>query len=250
MRAVSWDVDGTLYSTSRLAARLWLATVTAPFRGTARESWKSAAAMRRFRKRMASARARGGALVVDAARIERRLARERRWVAPAIAAVGTRPEVVSALRWFGSRLQAQIALSDFECGYKLASLGLTQYFDAVYSGERLGHLKPSPKPFERVLQDLGLPPQCLLHIGDRPETDGAGAQAAGCQHLILGRDFQTFAELQARLAARAPIAVGDRRTRIARSHFASRRIKGLLTSRWRRGPLRDTPRDEDKAAGT
>ena len=74
----------------------------------------------------------------------------------------------SPLRFCGTRLEAQVALSDFECSHKLASLGLADAFDAIYAGERLGHPKPSPEPFKRVLRDLDLPPHCLLHIGDRP----------------------------------------------------------------------------------
>ena len=204
VRAVSWDVDGTLYSTRQLAARFWIAVLAAPLRGEASSSWRAMAEMRRFRRRMERVRAEGGRLEPDDAGIEQRLALERLWLSPAIAAVGARPGVSSALRFFGTRLEAQVALSDFESAHKLASLGLTDHFDAVYSGERLGHLKPSPEPFKRVLRDLDLPPERLLHIGDRSETDGTGAKAAGCRVLVLGRDFRTFAELEAMLAARTP----------------------------------------------
>ena len=205
VRAVSWDVDGTLYSTRRLASRFWPAILAASLRGAAREPWKAAAEMRRFHKRMELVRTEGGDLTVNDASIEQRIALERLWLSPAIAAIGARHGVADALRFFGTRLEAQVALSDFECGHKLASLGLTDYFDAVYSGERLGHLKPSPEPFKRVLRDLDLPPQCLLHIGDRPKTDGAGAEAAGCRVLLLGRDFRSFAQLQAMFVAKAPV---------------------------------------------
>lgn len=139
----------------------------------------------------------GGHLTTDDASIERR------WLCPSISAAGARPGVADALHFFGARFEAQVALSDFECGHKLASFGLADNFHSTYAGERLGHLKPSPQPSLRVLRDLELPPQALLHIGDRADTDGAGAEAAGCGVLLLGRDFLTFTELRAILTAGA-----------------------------------------------
>ena len=144
VRAVSWDVDGTLYSTRRLASRFRLAIVTASLRGEARAAWHAAATLHRFRKRMEQVRASGGRLAPDDACIEQRLAIERRWIAPAIAALGARRGVIAALQACGSRFEKQVVLSDFESGHKLDSLGLADHFDAIYSGERLGSLKPSP----------------------------------------------------------------------------------------------------------
>lgn len=200
LRAVSWDVDGTLYSTRRLAARFWLAVLSASLDGNANAAWRAAGAMRRFRKRMEQVRANGGCLETDDASIEQRVALEQDWLSPEIAALGARPGVASALRAFRARFESQVALSDFEPTHKLASLGLLGCFDATYSGERLGYLKPSPEPFRRILRDLDLQPENLLHIGDRPETDGAGATAAGCRVLVLGRDFRSFARLESMLA--------------------------------------------------
>ena len=207
VRAVSWDVDGTLYSTSRLTTRFLLAVLSASLGGNANAAWRAAAAMGRFRKRMEQARAGGGRLETDDASIEERVALERAWLSPEIAALGARPGVSSALRAFRARFESQVVLSDFEPTHKLASLGLLDCFDAIYSGERLGYLKPSPEPFRRILRDLDLQPESLLHIGDRPETDGAGAAAAGCRVLVLGQDFHSFAGLESVLA---PRAVGTR----------------------------------------
>lgn len=203
VRAVSWDVDGTLYSTSRLTARLWLAVLSASLDGKASAAWRAVAAMRRFRKRMERVRANGGRLETDDASVEERVALEQAWLSPEIAALGARPGVSSALRAFRGRFESQVVLSDFDPAHKLASLGLLDCFDAIYSGERLGYLKPSPEPFRRILRDLDLRPESLLHIGDRPETDGAGAAAAGCRVLVLGQDFHSFAGLESMLAPRA-----------------------------------------------
>lgn len=199
VRALSWDVDGTLYSARRVAVRYWLAVLAASLSGDCRSAWRATASLRRFRQRMERVRREKGLIEPDDARIERRLAVEQRWLLPAMAAVGARPGVDAALRTLRSRFRAQVAFSDFEATDKLASLGLTRHFDAVYSGERMGWLKPRPEPFRRILADLELKPEQLLHIGDRAETDGRGASAAGCKVLLLSRDFRSFRELQTML---------------------------------------------------
>lgn len=125
----------------------------------------------------------------------RRLQIEERWLAPSIARSGPRPGLIDLLRYLRGRVRAQVILSDYEARYKLQCLGLEDYFEAIYVGEHLGFVKPSPVPFFRVLEDLGVSAECLLHIGDRPDTDGAGAKAAGCPSLVLGRDFHSFRQL-------------------------------------------------------
>ena len=201
VKAISWDVDGTLYSTRHALWRFWFSVLTASLQGATREPWFAAAEILRFRKRMELLRSSDGQVTTDSASIERRVQIERRWLCPAIKATGARPGIADALRSLRSRFEFQVALSDFECGHKLACLGLADAFDATYACERLGQLKPSPEPFQRVLRDLDLPPKALLHIGDRADTDGAGAEAAGCGVLLLGRDFRTFTQLRALLGA-------------------------------------------------
>jgi FMN phosphatase YigB (HAD superfamily) len=108
--------------------------------------------------------------------------------------------VKALLEHFQERVRAQVVLSDYEAGYKLRGLGLERYFERVYAGERMGCFKPSPAPYFRILEDYGLGSECLLHIGDRADTDGAGAAAAGCRSWVLGKDFRSFGELYTMLA--------------------------------------------------
>jgi HAD superfamily hydrolase (TIGR01549 family) len=86
-------------------------------------------------------------------------------------------------------------ISDYAAEYKLEALGLDGRFTSIYVGESLGFVKPNPRVFERVAADFEIPTASLLHIGDRAERDYAGARAAGCQCLILGRDFPGFGSL-------------------------------------------------------
>ena len=193
--AVSWDVDGTLYSTRRLWGRVLADACGSSLRGHAARSVRELAQLRRFRARMERGRAAGGIEQSSERDIAGRLALERRWLAPAIARIGARDATGELLRFLRMRVPCQVVVTDFEAEYKLASLGLSDEFDAVYVGERVGALKPSPLLFQTVLRDLEIPPQRLLHIGNRPETDGAGARAASCQVLVLGHDFLSFRQL-------------------------------------------------------
>lgn len=65
-------------------------------------------------------------------------------------------------------------------------LGLSRYFEQVFVSEELGAEKPSRAVFDAVAQALNLPPQALLHVGDTPHEDAAGALAAGWHAAHLG----------------------------------------------------------------
>ena len=62
---------------------------------------------------------------------------------------------------------------------RLASMKLSNYFDAVVAFEDTKQLKPSKLPFEVTLKKLKLKPQECLMVGDWPERDIKGAKAMG-----------------------------------------------------------------------
>jgi putative hydrolase of the HAD superfamily len=64
---------------------------------------------------------------------------------------------------------------------KLVSLGLESAFDAVVFSDDLGRdkRKPHPAPFREALTRLGCGPDGVVHIGDRPDKDVAGALRCG-----------------------------------------------------------------------
>ena len=126
-----------------------------------------------------------------------RLEAEARVLIPVIRRIGPSPGVIELLDRV--RPRTLIAVSDFDPGAKLKALGLGRYFKRIYAAERYGALKPDPRVFHAALADLGIPAPALLHIGNRADTDGAAARAAGCPALILGRDFSSFPELGALL---------------------------------------------------
>ena len=176
--AVSFDVDGTLYSDRFLRTRVAWEAIR---RGSLRD-------LRTLRNRRDPSS--------DAAP---RLAAEARILIPVIRRLGPRPGVAELLDRL--RPYTLVAVSDFDPEARLEALGLRGVFERVYAAERHGALKPDPRVFHAALADLGIPGAALLHVGNRADTDGAAARAAGCRVLILGRDFASFGELGELLAA-------------------------------------------------
>ena len=56
-------------------------------------------------------------------------------------------------------------------------------FKVLLSTMECGALKPSPRPFLKAAERLGLEPNRILTIGNQADIDGMGARAAG-MHFI------------------------------------------------------------------
>ena len=69
----------------------------------------------------------------------------------------------------------------------LAELGLARYFDAVLASAAVGCRKPSPEMFDLARARLDVEAAACVHVGDRPDADGAGAVAAGIRPIIIDR---------------------------------------------------------------
>ncbi len=70
---------------------------------------------------------------------------------------------------------------------KVNQLGLGGYVDTIVSSADLGLAKPDPAIFERALKELRIDAHEALFVGDRVETDVAGARAAGMRAVLLQR---------------------------------------------------------------
>jgi HAD superfamily hydrolase (TIGR02253 family) len=68
---------------------------------------------------------------------------------------------------------------------RLASIKLSNYFDAVVAFEDTKKLKPSKMPFEAVLRKLKLSPEECLMVGDWPERDIKGAKRLGMKACFV-----------------------------------------------------------------
>ena len=203
VRAVLFDVDGTLYSQARLRVFMAMELAGAALRSPARmpETARIIGAFRRTRERLRELGAAveplddlqftrtAGALGLDGALVRRVIDD---WIF-------TRPlahlrftgrsglrEVLTALEQQGLQIGA---LSDYPTDAKLSALGVARHFSVrlCTTDPAINAFKPHPRGFLVACERWGLAPQEVLYVGDRPEIDGAGAAAAGTRCVIVGR---------------------------------------------------------------
>ncbi len=91
----------------------------------------------------------------------------------------------------GLRLAVISDAPSLQAWQRLHHLSLQYFFDHVITYDDTGERKPSPAPFERAMQLLGLRPDELLMVGDWPERDMRGASALGIR-TVFARYGDTF----------------------------------------------------------
>jgi HAD superfamily hydrolase (TIGR01509 family) len=193
IRAVSFDLDGTLYDDAH--ARPWLLGATFPY-------WRTLRVGRRVREELRGRSFVDGAALLDAEaqlcaeRLERPVDDVRRQLhdlfdirlARVLRRVGPRPGARALLLQLAENGLGLAVVSDRGAvPEKLAALGLQDVpWKALVSADHVGCLKPAAALFHAAADRLGVEPAAMLHVGDRDDTDGAGARAAGCPVMILG----------------------------------------------------------------
>lgn len=70
---------------------------------------------------------------------------------------------------------------------KLRKLGVRDRFEVVLCAVELGVSKPDAGAFLAACEALDLPPAEVVHVGDEPDIDAAGAVAAGLTGVWLDR---------------------------------------------------------------
>jgi len=196
VRVVSWDIDGTMYDLPALMSAfkkdLFLRMLSPDFVA----AWRDFFRLIRFKRHMDKVR-RGhdGYRVPPVAARDKVALTQAEMYGRVLPQIGTQPGVVALMTWLKSRGVTQVAFSDYRPSEKLRALGLEQFFVDVYAGEDIGFLKPAPEPFEAIVAAHGIDAAELLHIGDRADTDGAGADAAGTQCAVIGTDHVSADEL-------------------------------------------------------
>ncbi len=58
-------------------------------------------------------------------------------------------------------------------------------FDTVIISEEVGFGKPDPRIYALALEQLRLPPEAVVFVGDSPENDVAGPQSVGMKAALL-----------------------------------------------------------------
>ena len=100
-------------------------------------------------------------------------------------------DALSALRASGLKL-AVLSNWDTRLPGTLAALGLSARVDRVVCSGALGVEKPHRAAFWLTCGLLGVLPREALHVGDDPDADAAGANAAGLHVALLGRELRGF----------------------------------------------------------
>lgn len=192
IRAVSVDLDGTLYDLRRAKGPLLWATFP---------RWRTMRVGRAVREELrGQSFVDGAALLAEEARVvAERLETDAAAARVALDAIFT-TKLTAVLRTIGPIAGVKAALSSMAARglklalvsdrgaarAKLAALGLDDLpWSAVVSADDTGVLKPSPDVLQHTARLLGVEPVELLHVGDRDDADGAAARAAGCACVII-----------------------------------------------------------------
>jgi putative hydrolase of the HAD superfamily len=94
------------------------------------------------------------------------------------------PDALPALE----RLAARFPVAALTNGNAdLARIGIADRFKVFVSARNEGHAKPDAPIFHSTCRQLGVAPHEVLHIGDDPELDVAGARRAGLRSCWINR---------------------------------------------------------------
>ncbi len=184
MRAVSFDLDGTLAEVGRRRIGLWRELLRWP---RVLGAYEPAVRALRGRRLEDLPRALEEEIVARSGEPPERVRAaleatfSRRW--PALFAGAQVPAPLRALiAACDARALPRAVTSDHPALDKLGAMGLDGWAVVIDCGA-LGAYKPLPDGLWAAAAQLGVPPSALTHVGDRWDTDGAAAAAAGCRFV-------------------------------------------------------------------
>ncbi len=209
IKAVGFDIDGTLYPNSSMYVYSTFAFIKHPVLfshfGKARKSIRRIRYNGDFRTAQAKLVAASMHMGVKEAMevIERDLYGSLGKVFKNVKPYKDIKPVLISLKAEGLALGA---MSDLPVGKKLEYLGIGDLFDFSFSTEETNFLKPSPVPFKHLVKEFDLLPEEILYVGNNYEYDILGAVSVGLRTAHLSRrpvpgskadfTFSSFTELR------------------------------------------------------
>jgi len=201
VRAVLFDLDGTLYRQTPMRAlmALELATLALSRPLQAPVSWRVLSEFRKAQEALRGSQSdRGAAAQLELAARRTGMSVEQvetivvEWMMerplkhlPRCRAEGLLP-LLDFLNHRGIKLGV---FSDYPPDLKLKALGVGGRFSVVLcsTDSDIGAFKPHPRGFLAASARWQMDPSDVLVVGDRPEADAAGAAAAGMPCVIIGK---------------------------------------------------------------
>jgi putative hydrolase of the HAD superfamily len=109
-----------------------------------------------------------------------------------LAAIRFRPfsDARPALQGLRARGLRAVVASNWDCSLDevLRQAGLRDLLDGVVASAQVGAAKPDRRLFEAALELADCDPADAVHVGDSPDKDVAGAEAAGMRAVLIDRD--------------------------------------------------------------
>ncbi len=106
------------------------------------------------------------------------------------------PDVREVLEILAPRFELAV-VSNFDGRLRLIlnHLGIAKYFRHVFLSSELGADKPDPLIYQRALELSGFRSEEVMHVGDDPKRDWAGASRAGLAVFRLERPHNSLRDL-------------------------------------------------------
>jgi putative hydrolase of the HAD superfamily len=94
---------------------------------------------------------------------------------------------------------------------KILALGIMEFLDALVIADDMGRpfWKPSPRPFRRCCELLGVSFEDAIFVGDNPERDIKGARNAGIRAIRIRREGSYFYSVECVPPDMAEYEIGD-----------------------------------------
>jgi HAD superfamily hydrolase (TIGR01549 family) len=201
IRAVVFDVDGTLYRQGPVRRTMVVRLARAHWRQP-RSGLRVTRTLSAYRRAQESLRSTPYDGDLAAAQVQ--LAAQQsgvdattvhacidEWMETApldVVAASARAGLVEALEAMAASGLKLGVVSDYPAHRKLHALGIADRFDAIVSAqdERVQAFKPDPRGIRVALQDLGVAPAHALYVGDREDVDVPAAAAADIGCVLVG----------------------------------------------------------------